>query len=198
VHLNWLDDLLILILGFSMARSFGRGLSREVISLVAAIAALVLAMWFYGTAGAMTRTWVGSARAANFLGFLLVFFGVILAGMAIGRVIRSLVKAVGLSFFDRMAGAGFGLLRGTLIAIALLTAYIAFGPRSDEGDAPSAVVHSQIAPYLMKASSIFVDAAPMELKRSFRDMYDEVQASIRNMAQPDTTNAGAGNDPGKR
>ena len=45
--MNWLDYVLIAVLGFSAVRSFMRGFSREVIGLCAAIAALVLGMWFY-------------------------------------------------------------------------------------------------------------------------------------------------------
>ena len=122
--------------------------------------------------------------------------GVLLLGAVVGSIVRRFVKAVGLSFFDRLLGAVFGLLRGALIAIALLTAYIAFGPRSTSGTAPFAVVHSQIAPYLMEASSIFVDAAPAQLKRSFREVYDEARAEIENIARGKT---GATNqDSGKK
>ena len=191
--MNWLDYLIIIILAFSAIRSFSRGFSREVIGLFAAVGALVLGMWFYGIAGLQVRplfgTWLTSDRAANFIGFLLVFFAVLLLGAIVGLIVRRLISAVGLSFFDRLLGACFGLARGALIAIALLTAYIAFGPRSDVATAPAAVVHSQIAPYLLKASSVFVDAAPMELKRSFQDTYEEVRSEVRQIAESDTQNA---------
>jgi membrane protein required for colicin V production len=176
---NWLDYVLIIILGYSAARSFMRGFSREVIGLCAAVAALVLGMWFYGTAGALVKPWITSDRAANFIGFLIVVFAVLAAGAITGAIVKRFISAVGLSFFDRLLGACFGLLRGALIAIALLTAYIAFGPRSDSKTAPAGVVHSQIAPYLLSASSIFVDIAPMELKRSFREVYDEVRSATQ-------------------
>ena len=195
--MNWLDYLLIAILSLSMIQSFRRGLTREVIGLCAAAAALVLGMWFYGPAGALVRQRVNSDRAANLIGFLLVVFGVLLMGWMAGWIVRRFVKAVGLSFFDRLLGAVFGLIRGALVAIALLTAYIAFGPPSDSKTAPSAVVHSQIAPYLLEASSIFVDAAPMELKLSFRQVYDEARSEIRNIERPDSKGA-TSRDPGMK
>ncbi len=177
--MNWLDYVLMAILGFSVIQSFRRGFVREVISLIAAVAALVLGMWFYSEAAAFLRNWISSARAANFVGFLLVVLAVLIAGAIIGSVVRRFVKAIGLSFFDRLLGAGFGLVRGALIAIALLIAYMAFGPNSGPKTAPDAVVHSQIAPLLLKVSSIFVDAAPPELKRSFREVYDEARKEIQ-------------------
>ena len=183
--MNWLDYLLIAVLAFSAIRSFMRGFSREVIGLCAAIAALVLGMWFYGTASSLVRTWITSDRAANFIGFLIVVFTVLAAGALVGAIVKRFLSAVGLSFFDRLLGACFGLVRGALIAIALLTAYIAFGPQDASKTGPSGVVHSQIAPYLLSASSIFVDIAPMELKRSFREVYDEVRVATQGAMKKD-------------
>jgi membrane protein required for colicin V production len=178
VGINWLDWVLIAILAYSVIQSFRRGFSREIISLVATILALLLAMWFYPTAGAWLRHWMTSVRTSNFLGFLLVLFGVMTIGGIVGSIVRRVVKAVGLSFFDRLLGAVFGLVRGVFIGVALLTAFIAFGPRSEPKTAPSAVVHSQIAPPLMKAASVVVDLAPAELKQNFREVYDEARAEI--------------------
>ncbi len=190
--MNWLDYVLIAVLAFSAIQSFRRGFSREIISLGAAVAGLVLGMWFYGTAGLLVSRWITSERAQHWVGFLMVFLAVVLAGALVGAIVRKFLSVVGLSFFDRLLGAAFGLLRGAVIAIALLTAWIAFGPRV----APGAMVHSQIAPWLMKASELFVSIAPAELKKSFREVYDEAQTEIKNIARPNS--AGGGNrDSGK-
>jgi membrane protein required for colicin V production len=175
---NWLDYLLIALLAFSVVQSLRRGFTREIVSLIATVLAVVLGMWFYPRGAALVRPAllklsIGSERAADFVGFVLVMCAVLLTGAIVGAIFKRFVKAVGLSFFDRLLGAGFGLVRGALIAIALLTAYIAFGPRGDAKTAPAGVLHSHIAPYLMKASRIFVDAAPAQLKRSFREVYDK-------------------------
>jgi membrane protein required for colicin V production len=195
--MNWLDYLLIVILGFSALQSFRRGFTREIISLIATIAALVLAMWFYGRAASWVKPWIASDRGADFAGFLIVVLGVLAAGAIVGFIVSKFVRAVGLSFFDRLLGAGFGLLRGSLIAIALLTAYVAFGPRSGSATVPSAVLNSQIAPYLLKASSVLVDAAPAELERSFREVYDEAHTEIKNIASPGDQGA-VNKDAGKK
>jgi hypothetical protein len=57
-------------------QSFRKGFSREIVGLAAAFAALVLGMWFYGLAGSFVAPYVGSQRAANLIGFLLVVFAV--------------------------------------------------------------------------------------------------------------------------
>jgi membrane protein required for colicin V production len=183
---NWLDYLFIAVFALSVLQSFRRGFAREIVGMVAAIAALVLGMWFYGSVGAVIRGWAGSDRLADFLGFLTVVFGVLILGSIVGAVIRSLVRAVGLSFFDRLLGAAFGLVRGAIVCIALLMAWLAFGHAVGSKTAPSLVVHSQIAPYLMEASRVVVAAAPMELKRSFHEGYDLVHAEIRKRAPSDS------------
>ncbi len=192
--MNWLDYVLIAILALSALQSFRRGLSREIISLVAAIAALFCGMWFYASAGAYLRQWVSSDRAADFLGFLAVVVAVMMIGGLIGMIVRRFVKAVGLSFFDRLAGAVFGLIRGALVASALLTAWMAFGPHTDSKTAPAGVVHSQIAPRLLEASNVLVAVAPEPLKRSFREMFYEAKSEIAKLA----LSAGTSNEPGKK
>lgn len=173
--MNWLDVVFGLILLVSMAMSFRRGFTREIIGLVSAVFALILGMWFYGLAGSFVAPYVGSVRGANFIGFVLVVLGVMVFGAMVGWVISRFLKTIGLSFADRFFGACFGLVRGLFLSVALLTAVTAFGPHVDSGTAPQAVVHSQIAPWLLEASRYGVAIAPMELKQSFRKYYGQIQ-----------------------
>src|SRR5579871_2611398 len=117
--MNWLDVVLLLVLAASVVTSFSTGLARELVGMVSMVAALVLAIWFYGTAGSFLQPYVSSRGVANFCGFLLVFVGVLILGSLTGRLLRRMMKIAGLSFVDRLLGAGFGLLRGVLVAIAL-------------------------------------------------------------------------------
>lgn len=175
--MNWLDFVFIAILMYSVLMSARKGFSREIIGLAAALFALVLGMWFYGLAGSFLLPYVSSPRVANLIGFLLVVFAVLLCGGLLGWVVSRFLRSIGLSFFDRLLGAAFGLMRGLLIAIALLTAFLAFGPQVDSKTVSSAVVHSRIAPYVLDASHTFVAIAPMELKSSFRKQYAQVKSA---------------------
>jgi membrane protein required for colicin V production len=175
--MNWLDMVLVVILCASMLMSARKGFSREVIGLAAAFFGLVFGYWFYGTAGSLFEPYVSSPRIANLIGFLLVFVAVMLLGGLVGWVVNRFLRTIGLSFFDRLLGAAFGLARGVLIAMALLTAFLAFGPLIEAGTTPSAVVNSQIAPYVLEASRLFVSIAPMELKASFRKQYGQVKSA---------------------
>jgi membrane protein required for colicin V production len=175
---NWLDLVLIAILLWSLLMSARKGFSREIIGVASALFALVLGMWFYGLAGSFLIPYVSSARVANLIGFLLVVFAVLLFGGMLGWIVNRFLHTIGLSFFDRLLGAAFGLLRGLLISIALVTAFMAFGPQVDPKTVSSSVVNSRIAPYVLDASHMFVAIAPMELKSSFRKQYAQLKTVL--------------------
>jgi membrane protein required for colicin V production len=173
--MNWLDIVLIILIAISIISSVRKGFSRELIGLVSVIAALFCGLWFYGSAGAFLEPYVASKGIAHFCGFLIIFIGVLIAGALVGILFSRLVKAAGLSFFDRVLGAGFGAVRGLLLAVALIVAIVAFTPAT--GDAPpNAVVHSRLAPYVIDTAHLFASIAPRELKDSFRKHYGQVKS----------------------
>jgi membrane protein required for colicin V production len=177
---NWLDFVLLAIVLLSVLMSTRKGFSREIIGLASALLALVLGMWFYGMAGSFLLPYVSSPRVANLAGFLLVVFAVLVCGGILGWIVNRFLRTIGLSFFDRLLGAAFGFVRGTLVAVALLTAFMAFGPGVDSKTASSSMVNSRFAPYVLDASHMFVAIAPMELKSSFRKQYEQVKAALEN------------------
>src|SRR5215472_14575379 len=126
--MNWLDVVLIVIVGVSVVMSYRKGLSREVIGLASVLVALLLGLWFYGTAGAWLMPFVKSRAAANVAGFFLVFCGVALFGAFVSWAMGKFLKVTGLSIVDHVLGAGFGAVRGAVIAVALIMGIMAFRP----------------------------------------------------------------------
>lgn len=175
--MNWLDAVLLVILAVSVLTSFRKGLSREVIGLVAVVVALIFGIWFYGTAGSLVLPYVSSRSVANLAGFFLVFFGVLLLGSIVSHVVGRFLRVTGLSLVDHALGAVFGLVRGTLIAVALLMGIMAFSP----GDQPpESVVNSRVAPYAVDAARFFVSMAPHELREGYSKSYAQVKAAWQN------------------
>jgi len=172
--MNWLDIALLLILAWSVATSVRAGLTREILGLASVILAFLLGLWCYRSAGSYLAPYVSSPSLANLGGFFVVFCGVMLAGSAANFIVGKFLKATGLSAFDHALGAAFGLVRGLLIAIALVMAVMAFSPA---GHPPQSVVRSRLAPYVAGASRVFVAVAPHDMKEGFRKTYDEVKAA---------------------
>jgi membrane protein required for colicin V production len=175
-QVNWLDAVLILLLAFSVWRSFAKGLTREVIGLLSVVTGIFLGTWLYSTAGEWIEPHVHSRGTANFCGFLVVFLGVMLLGSLVGYILSKLLRVTGLSFFDRLLGAAFGILRGVLVAAGLVMAILAFAPGAKAGTPPDAVAGSRLAPLVIGAARIFVAAAPREMKDGFRKSYEQVKS----------------------
>jgi membrane protein required for colicin V production len=175
--MNWLDVVLGLILAASVVGAFRTGFTREVIGLVSLVLGFVLGLWFYGWAGGFLAPHLKSPQAADFAGFILVFCGVLLVGALVGFVVGKFLKVTGLSFFDRLLGAGFGVLRAAVIAVVVVSGLMAFSP----GDAPPAAVeNSRLAPYLVGTANLAADMAPHEFKEGFRKAYGQVKQAWAN------------------
>ena len=172
--MNWLDGVVLLVVAACAVRSFHKGLSREVIGLVSVCCALLLGIWFYGLAGGYLLRYFSSRAVSNFAGFAIVFCGVMLVGAIISYFAGKFLKITGLSIFDHALGAGFGILRGILVSLALVMGIMAF---SDGRQPPQSVVHSRLAPYVVDAARILAAAAPHELKEGFRKTYAEVKTA---------------------
>jgi membrane protein required for colicin V production len=172
--MNWLDIVILLIVAASVFTSFRKGLSREIIGLISVVLALLLGIWFYGMAAGYLAPYLSSRAACNLCGFFLVFVAVLLLGSLTSYIFGKFLRVTGLSIVDHLLGAAFGLLRGALIAIALVTGIMAFAG----GDRPpDAVLHSRLAPYVAGAAQLFADMAPHELKEGFRKRYAEAKTA---------------------
>ncbi len=169
--MNWLDIALVAILGLSVVGGFVKGSARLVVGTAAAILGLLCGLWFGGTAGVFLVPYVSHQGIANFLGFLLVLFGVLILGALLGKLLSVMLKWVGLSWLDRLLGAVFGLLRGLVFAIALVLALMAFSRQPP----PSSVVQSRLAPYVIDAARLCAQLAPRQVKDAVRDSYEKIR-----------------------
>jgi len=71
--LNFVDYVLIAIVGLSMVLSLWRGFVREMISLIGLVLAFLAASRLSGTTGAYLGQWIDNATIADGAGFALIF-----------------------------------------------------------------------------------------------------------------------------
>jgi membrane protein required for colicin V production len=169
--MNWLDLLLLVVIGVSVLAGFARGFARASFGLVSVVAGLLCALWFYPLAGAWLDRFVSSVQAANLLGFLLLFIGVMMLGGLLGKLLEKLLKLVHLSWLDRLLGAAFGLVRGVLVAAVIVLAIMAFSSKPP----PASVTRSAVAPYVIDTARGLAAAAPHQVKEGFRQSYEKVK-----------------------
>jgi membrane protein required for colicin V production len=172
--MNWLDFVLALILLATGVAGLRRGFSRQIIGLISGVLALLLGIWFYGTVGFYLLPYASSRTLANAGGFAVVFCGVLLLGALASIMAGRFLRVTGLSIVDHLLGAGLGLLRGLVFAIAIILGVMAFS-RGDKP--PEAVVNSRMAPYIVDAARTIVSMAPHDLKEGFRRTYAQVKTA---------------------
>lgn len=124
-NLGWVDGALLAILAASVAIGLWRGLVYELMALVGWLVAYVAAqMWSAGVVaprlGGLPFGAPGSAQQLG-IAFALTFIGVLVAWGLLARLVRLLLHATPLTVPDRLLGAGFGLLRGGVLLLALAT-----------------------------------------------------------------------------
>jgi membrane protein required for colicin V production len=168
-QLTILDWIVLTILLASVVSSVLKGFAREAVSLGSAVAGLLLASWFYKSAGSLVAPYVKTEEIASMFGFGLIFFGILLLGVGISLVINKLVDAVRLLWFDRLLGAAFGFMRGWIIGSVLFLILTAFPVQIEK------VKEARLAPYLLVGARVLVTVTPSSLKAKFLDGYDRVQ-----------------------
>ncbi len=110
------DAVVFIILGFSGILAFARGLSRELISIIALLLALAGALFVFGRYQINVQNFIKPAWLADSaLGF--GAFGIIY--MIASFFMRSWAKSIRGQkppFIDRLLGFGFGIARGLVLA----------------------------------------------------------------------------------
>lgn len=138
-NLNWVDYIILVIFFFSILAGFGRGLVREVISLLTIVAAFVVASMFAGSVAdaftssasvqtvvsqASASTGVNASQSASYialgLSFTILFVATIIAGAIIGYFINMAFQAGVLGIGNRLLGGVFGLVRGFIINLVII------------------------------------------------------------------------------
>jgi membrane protein required for colicin V production len=165
---NSLDIVLLLIVVASVVTGFMAGFAKVGIGFAATIVGLLCGFWFYGIPAAWLHHYLRSPAVANILGFFCVFAACLLVGGVIGALLSKLFKWAGLSWLDRLMGGGFGLLRGAVLVVGVVTVITAFTPNPP----PRVIVDSRVMPYASEAGTVFAALAPHELKYSFHQSLD--------------------------
>ena len=143
--MNWLDYLLIAIVGLSAAISLIRGFVREAISLAGLVAAFFVASHFSPVAADWYAAWLPSAVLRELAGFATLFVLVTMAAGLVGWLAGKLVDAAHLTATDRMLGLFFGAARGLLLIGLAFLIYTSLAGRPGPW-----IAESKLAPYAIR------------------------------------------------
>ena len=109
--MNIIDIILILPLALSVVNGFRKGFIIEVASLVAFLLAIMACLELTHRFIEWVTPYTGSTKWVPFICYILVFVGVYLLVLWIGKLLETVVKIVQLGALNRLAGVVFGLLK---------------------------------------------------------------------------------------
>ncbi|MCK9689714.1 CvpA family protein [Scleromatobacter humisilvae] len=119
VQLGWVDIALLSVFGLSVLIGLWRGFVFEIVSLLGWAVAFVIA----NTLGPLLARFIplgdDGSPARLWTAYIIVFVLILLTCTLLARMLRALVSATPLSFFDRLLGGLFGVVRGALILVVV-------------------------------------------------------------------------------
>jgi membrane protein required for colicin V production len=170
--MNWLDILLAVILLFSFAGALWNGITREVVRIIALLGGIFGGMWWYTDLTPHITPYVRDESMASFAAFGVIVVGSLVAGGVIAWLLAKVLHWSGLRWFDRLLGGAFGLVRGLILATAIVLAVVAFAPTTGSSET---VAQSRIAPLVLHSARWTAALAPQNLRTSFYSGFDRVR-----------------------
>ena len=170
--MNWLDILIVVVLiGFTSA-AFSAGLIREIVTLTAVVAGIVIAGTLYDDLASDVLTFIDNDGAAEAVSFLVLFGAVYIFGQIAAYMLKTGASLLMLGVWDRLGGAGFGLIKGLFIVQILLLIFAAYPSLGLEGS----VEGSELADYFVDDFSLLLHLLP----QAFEDRIDTFLGTMGN------------------
>ena len=170
--MNWLDILIVVaLIGFTSA-AYSAGLIREIVTLTAVIAGIVIAGTLHDNLARDVLVFIGNDSAAEAVSFLILFGAVYIFGQIAAYMLKTGASLLMLGLWDRLGGAGFGLIKGLFIVQILLLVFAAYPSLGLEG----AVEGSELADYFVDDFSLLLHLLP----QAFEDRIDTFLGTMGN------------------
>lgn len=118
--MNWLDLLLIALLGYSAVRGFMRGFIVEVCGLIG----LVLGIWGAVHGSRRVGEWLHLDPSQEWLSFIITVLAVLAIVHLLARMVTKAMDLASLSLPNKVAGSLFALLRQAFTLSVLLNVLV--------------------------------------------------------------------------
>jgi membrane protein required for colicin V production len=164
--MNVLDIILLVITASCLAYSIIKGATRTIFRILAFtlgyLASLHLSYIFYPWLGKFISQPALKEAIANFIIFILVFFGIIL----LGTFFYFLIKLIKLKLVDRIAGGFVGISLGFCIGwITIMILFLFFNMKSP------IMKNSRFTPYFLKFGNLTNEYLPKKWTDPIKENY---------------------------
>jgi membrane protein required for colicin V production len=172
------DWVIIAFVVLNVVLAAMQGFFAEAFSMAGLVVGYVVAAWRYQRLADWLLSFLKSELLAQILAFLIIFWAILVVFSLAGRIMRKLVKEVGLSAFDRFLGAMLGVVKGVLVVAVILMGMTAFTPTSP------LLENSQLAPYFLVLGRAAIWVAPSVLRARFYEGLDFLHRAPKDLARP--------------
>lgn len=118
--MNAPDIVILVIVGFSSVLGLWRGFVREVLAVLAWIAAVLIARSYSPLLVPYLEGITDSETGRSILSFALLGFGTLFVGSLIIKFVSRLISMAGMQVTDRLLGTIFGFARGVIIVAIVI------------------------------------------------------------------------------
>lgn len=155
--MNWVDILVIAIVVFSGLLGAVRGITREVLGIVAWVGAGLLALWAGPSATPGLDQWIHNTDIAAPAAYALVFVVALIFFSIVAGIVGNVVSVTILGGLDRTLGIVFGLVRG---AVLVSIAYIGLSKATSPDRWPPALAEARTLPFVYEGANRLASFAP--------------------------------------
>ena len=160
--MNFFDIIVVVILSYCVIRGIFRGLVKELFSLIGVLGGFYAAYTYYMVLAKPLSRWIANTGYLNILRFMTIFCFVFIIISILGIIIHYILNIAFLGWVDRICGAGFGTVKGIMIASVLLITLTAFLPKG----AP-VIKDSLLSPHVALVAEKMVKVVPKNMKHAF-------------------------------
>jgi membrane protein required for colicin V production len=131
--MNWIDIIILILLGLAVALGFKKGLVQEIVGIIGLIVSFFLALKLHpAAAGGLLKMFRNiPPHLAPTIGFVIMFLACFGAITLAGWLLSKIIKATPLDLADKVGGMVIGLVKGAVI-ISILLLLLTFLPLSRE------------------------------------------------------------------
>jgi len=164
--MNWLDIVVIVIIVLFTLAAFSAGLIREVVTLVAVIAGILIAGALYNKLAKDVLVFIDNEDAAQAVAYLTLFGAVYLFGQIGAYVLKTGAALLMLGPLDHLGGAVFGFVKGIIVVQTLLVIFAAYPSLGLD----SAVADSHVARRIVDDYGVVRHVVPANIRHRFDDV----------------------------
>ena len=111
------DWVIVVVLVVSILLSLWRGFMREALSLAGWVAAFLVANLFVDQMATLLADAIDNITGRYVAAYAMLFVGTLIVSTVVAYLAGQLIKATGLSVFDRLLGTVFGFARGVILIL---------------------------------------------------------------------------------